>query len=101
MNILDRDIGGAELEEGAYGGGQQQPEVILGIDPFQDGPSEDTPRGQEMQERKSMRMLSSRPKRNAEEGDSADSMDLDHIVQDHHVAEESGAVKSIGSNRAE
>jgi hypothetical protein len=95
VNILEREVGGAGPEEGAR---QEQPRVILGIDPFVDGGSEVAPRGQEMQERKSMPMLSSRPKRSVEGRDPADSMDLDHIVQDHHVAEESGAVKRVASN---
>jgi hypothetical protein len=52
-------------------------------------------RGQEMQERKSMRMLPSRVRGNAETSDPMDNMDLDHVVEDSCVAEESGAVRHI------
>jgi hypothetical protein len=95
VNILEREIGGSEPEEGSYLGGIEQPEVILGIDPSVDGGSEATFRGQEMQERKSLRMLSNRPQGSTEARSTVDGMDLDHVVEDDHVAEESGAVKLL------
>ena len=61
-----------------------------------DGGSEGSSRGQEMQERKSMRMLPSRARTGAEARNPMDNMDLDRVVEDSHVAEESGAVKNIG-----
>lgn len=48
-----------------------------------------------MQERKSMRMLPSRARGGAEARNPVDNMDLDRVVEDSHVAEESGAVKNI------
>jgi hypothetical protein len=95
VNVLEREIGGSELEEGARHG-SEQPEVIIGIDPFVDGGSEGSSRGQEMQERKSMRMLPNRARDGAGVRNPMDNMDLDRVVEDSHVAEESGAVKSIG-----
>ncbi|KIM94930.1 hypothetical protein OIDMADRAFT_184043 [Oidiodendron maius Zn] len=95
VNILEREIGGSEPEDGERRG-SEQPEVIVGIDPFVDGGSEGSSRGQEMQERKSMRMLPSRARGGAEARNPIDNMDLDRVVEDSHVAEESGAVKNIG-----
>jgi hypothetical protein len=96
VNILEREIGGSEPEEGSYVGVNEQPEVILGIDPSMDGGSEVTFRGQEMQERRSLRMPSNRPQVSSTEARSTvDGMDLDHVVEDDHVAEESAAVKLL------
>lgn len=97
VNILEREVGGPDAEEGAQQRGGEPPEVIVGIDPFAEGNPEGSPRGVEMQERKSMRMLPSRT-RSTETRDPMDNMDLDHVVEDSHVAEESGAVKHVGFN---
>lgn len=94
VNILEREVGGPDAEDGALPYGPEQPEVIVGIDPFGDDGSEGSFRGQEMQERKSMRMLPSRT-RSDEMRSPMDHMDLDQVAEDSNVAEESGAVKRV------
>ena len=96
MNVLEREIGDSEEgEEGAHLRRGEQPEVIVGVDPFSDGGSEGMLQRLEMQERKSVRMLPSRSRDSAETRDPERSTDPDHVVQDSHVAEESGAVKEV------
>jgi hypothetical protein len=95
VNVLETEVGGPEAEEGAHPRGSEDPEIIVGIDPFMEVGPEISFRGQEMQERKSMRMLPSRVRGNAETRDPMDNMDLDHVVEDSRVAEESGAVRHI------
>lgn len=97
MNVLEREVGGPEPEEGAHVGGDEQAEVILGIDPLIEVGPEGSFRGQEMQERKSMRIISSRPQGSADARNTIDSMDLDHFVEDHPETE-SGAVQHVGFN---
>lgn len=64
--------------------------IIVGMDPsLQNG------RSQEMQERGNMG-LSFIGKSNQVKSTTIDSMDLNDIMEDSHVAEESGAVKRVG-----
>lgn len=73
--------------------GGDEPEVIHGVDPTMFG-NGDTPfSGQEMQERGGMPMLSSRA--GDEPASTIDSMDLDQVIEDENVTEESAAVKNI------
>jgi hypothetical protein len=72
----------------------KQHEVIVGVDPsliMMD--NEDA--GQEMEERGGMPMLSGR-KMSVQQMGTIDNMDLDQVVEDEHVAEESTAVKRVG-----
>lgn len=73
--------------------GKQNHEMIMGIDP---NLHENSSPGQEMQERSSMRMLSSRARDGAENPKPIDSMDLDQVMEDENIAQESGAVSHIG-----
>jgi hypothetical protein len=69
-------------------------EIIHGIDPSMLS-NVDTPfSGQEMQERSSMPMLSGRA--GGELVTTIDSMDLDQVMEDENITEESAAVKNIG-----
>ncbi len=74
--------------------GKQDHEIVVGVDPSlimrnnEDG-------GQEMKERGGMPMLSGR-KMSAAQMSTIDSMDLDQVLEDEHVAEESTAVKRVG-----
>ncbi|KUJ11698.1 uncharacterized protein LY89DRAFT_786579 [Mollisia scopiformis] len=71
-------------------------EVIMGIDPsLLTKDHNDHEAGQEMQERSSMPMLSGRPL-TKEKASTIDSMDLDQVVEDMNVKEESAAVKHVG-----
>lgn len=96
MSILEREVGDSEeVEEGAHLRREEQPEVIVGLDPFAEGGSDGTSQRLEMQERKSMRMLPSRSRDSATTRDSEGSTNPGHVVQDSHVAEESGAVRQV------
>jgi len=64
-------------------------EILMGVDPNSDMSS-----GQEMQERSGMRMLSARPMDGAQKA--IDIMDMDQVMEDDAVAQESGAVKHVG-----
>jgi hypothetical protein len=69
-------------------------EIIVGVDPsliMKDNEEG----GQEMQERGGMPMLSGRKMSAAQMG-TIDGMDLDQVMEDEHVAEESTAVKQMG-----
>lgn len=77
-------------------------EVIIGVDPFQiiendghDGHDEHQFVGQEMQERSSLPILSSHAK-DTQQSITMDSMDVDEVMQDADVREESVAVKHVG-----
>ncbi|CAG8952025.1 hypothetical protein HYFRA_00000761 [Hymenoscyphus fraxineus] len=69
-------------------------DIIVGMDPsmLQNG----TPPGQEMQERGNMRLSLIGSRSNNIKSSTIDNMDLNDIVEDSHVAEESGAVKRVG-----
>lgn len=92
MSILDRELGDQEFEEGSHLHPDGQPEVIEGVDPFTDDASEGTFQRLEMQERKGLRMPPSSVHSSV---DLEGSIDPGHVVQDSHVAEESGAVKQV------
>lgn len=68
-------------------------EVIHGVDPIMLGHSDTPFSGQEMQERTGAPLLSSRA--GGEPLGTIDSMDLEQVVQDDNVTEESPAVKHI------
>jgi hypothetical protein len=69
-------------------------EIIHGIDPTMLS-NDDTPfSGQEMKERSGIPMLSSRA--GGEPVTTIDSMDLDQVVEDDNITEESAAVKNVG-----
>ena len=74
--------------------GKPEHEIIVGVDPsliMKD--NEEV--GQEMKERGGMPMLSGR-KMSAAQMDTIDSMDLDQVIEDENVAEESTAVEQMG-----
>lgn len=74
--------------------GHQAQDLIVGVDPsliMKDGEGS----GQEMKERGGMPMLSGR-KMSQAQMNTIDSMDLDQVVEDEHIAEESTAVKRVG-----
>lgn len=70
-------------------------DVIIGIDPFQTQENEADSKGQEMMEKSSLRM-SMLAGRNEASKPINDSMDLDQVLQDADVREESAAVKRVG-----
>lgn len=73
--------------------GNGESEMIIGIDPSL---QEYFPAGQEMQERSSMRMLSAGSKDGTTNSKPIDSMDLDQIMEDDNIAQESSAVRHVG-----
>ncbi len=82
--------------------GSKQHEVIVGIDPSLGiNPSlltkhyDDTKAKQEMEERSGIPMLSGRPM-SKEKAATIDEMDLDQVVEDANIREESAAVKRVG-----
>lgn len=108
-SLLERELGG--IGEASYDGARsasrslatplsddvdrsnsRTTDIIVGMDPsLQNGPS------QEMQERGGNMGLSFIGKStNQVKSMTIDSMDLNDIVEDAHVAEESGAVKRVG-----
>jgi hypothetical protein len=68
-------------------------EVIVGVDPSLLDNRSSPFEGQEMEERSSMRMLSSRT--NSEKISTIDNMDLEHVMEDENTREESAAVKNV------
>lgn len=71
-----------------------QDETIIGIDPsLVSGGSEEM---QEMVERSGAPMLAAHRPLTRSPNQTIDSMDLDRVVEDHHVREESVAVKHVG-----
>jgi hypothetical protein len=68
-------------------------EMIMGVDPSFQEPNLS---GQEMQERSSMRMLSARAQDGAGNAKPIDIMDLDQVMEDDNIAQESGAVRRVG-----
>jgi hypothetical protein len=72
----------------------KQHEIIVGVDPSLIMKDSDGG-GQEMKERGGMPMLSGR-KMSVQQMGTIDIMDLDQVVDDEHVAEESTAVKQVG-----
>ncbi|PMD43684.1 hypothetical protein L207DRAFT_510194 [Hyaloscypha variabilis F] len=106
VNVTEKELGGSEeaIVDGHLGNGGimedivptngKQHEIIVGVDPsliMKDNEHE----GQEMKERGGMPMLSGR-KASMQQMSTIDSMDLDQVVEDEHVAEESTAVKRVG-----
>jgi hypothetical protein len=77
-----------------HGSPKARNEVIVGIDPslLTKDPEAEM---KEMQERSSIPMLTSRPL-TKEKASTIDSMDLDQVVEDATVMEESSAVKHVG-----
>ena len=68
-------------------------ELVVGVDPsLLDDDRKEPCAGQEMQERSNMRMLSSRK---TGESDPVDSMDMDQVMEDDSIREESAAVKNV------
>lgn len=88
ISIIEREIGASECGVDRY--------MIIGKDPSMNAIPDGSNTGPEMQERSGARMLSSRPKMSVERLTTIDSMDLDQIVEDDNVAEESTAVKRVG-----
>ncbi len=106
VNVTEKELGGSEeaIVDGHIGNGGimedilptngKQHEIIVGVDPsliMKDNEHE----GQEMKERGGMPMLSGR-KASIQQMSTIDSMDLDQVVEDEHVAKESTAVKRVG-----
>jgi hypothetical protein len=93
--IVDGNLdNGAGIMEDVVPTNGKQHEVIVGVDPsliMMD--NEDV--GQEMEERGGMPMLSGR-KMSVQQVGTIDNMDLDQVVEDEHIAEESTAVKRVG-----
>lgn len=73
-------------------GGSRNEELIMGLDPNREGT---TSSYQEMQERSSMRFLSTIPGDSTANTKPIDIMDLDQVMEDNHVAQESDAVKHV------
>jgi hypothetical protein len=93
-NNVDSHLGNGGIMEDVVPTNGKQHEIIVGVDPsliMKDNES----MGQEMKERGGMPMLSGRKMSVAQMG-TIDSMDLDQVVEDEHVAEESTAVKQVG-----
>jgi hypothetical protein len=96
--IGDPDFEGAQAASSSLAqsfalNGNRGQEMIEGVDPnMHETPSS----GQEMQERSSMRMLAAKPRGGAENAKPIDLMDLDQVMEDDNVAQESGAVMQIG-----
>jgi hypothetical protein len=92
---VDGNLGnGAGIMEDVLPTNGKQHEVIVGVDPslIMKDPEN---AGQEMKERGGMPMLSGR-KMSVQQMSTIDIMDLDQVVDDEHVAEESTAVKQVG-----
>lgn len=88
------DAGPSSMNDTFAPNGNDNHEVVVGIDPsllMKDNQYS----GQEMQERTGIPMLSGRPMSKEKEA-TIDSMDLDHVVEDTDVREESAAVKRVG-----
>ena len=77
--------------------GSEGHEVIEGVDPTMLS-NYDTPflSGQEMQERSGMPMLSGRAGGGVVQANTIDCMDLDQVMEDGNVTEESATVKHVG-----
>lgn len=97
---LEKEEGDADLEVGKHDpshlaqptvNGNRGLEMIEGVDPDL---IEAPPIGQEMQERNSMRMLLTQ--NGTEKTKPIDLMDMDQVMEDENVAQESGAVKRVG-----
>jgi len=95
LATVDGNLGnGAGIMEDVVPTNGNQHEMIVGVDPsliMKD--NEDV--GQEMKERGGMPMLQGR-KMSMQQIGTIDSMDLDQVVEDEHVAEESTAVRRVG-----
>lgn len=70
-------------------------DVTMGVDPA-NARGESPPAVREMQERSGMPMLSSQVSGSATKLSTLDSMDLDQVVEDDEVADDSAAVKHVG-----
>jgi hypothetical protein len=91
----DGNLGnGAGIMEDVVPTNGKRHEIIVGVDPSLIMRDNEDVR-QEMQERGAMPMLSGR-KMSMQQMSTVDSMDLDQVVEDENVAEESTAVKGIG-----
>jgi hypothetical protein len=92
---VDGNLGnGAGIMEDVLLTNGKQHEIIVGVDPsliMKDSEGG----GQEMKERGGMPMLSGR-KMSVQQTSTIDIMDLEQVVEDEHVAEESTAVKQVG-----
>lgn len=84
--------GGPSNDNFAPNGGE---DLIVGIDPSLLTKSHDNDTKQEMQERNDIPMLAGRSL-TKEKASTIDSMDLDQVVEDADVKEESAAVKRVG-----
>lgn len=74
----------------------EEHEVIDGIDPMAMSDRDTMAKGQEMQERSGLPLISSRGGDEDASVTSIDNMDLDHVIEDDNTAEESAAVKNVG-----
>jgi len=74
----------------------QGQDVIIGVDPTQLIDVETQFTRQEMQERNSLRVLSTRPNGSIQRPATIDSMDMDQIMEDTDTRDESAAVKHVG-----
>lgn len=90
----DGHLGSGGIMEDVVPTNGTQHEIIAGVNPsliMKDNEN----MGQEMKERGGMPMLSGR-KMSVAQMETIDSMDLDQVVEDEHVAEESTAVQQVG-----
>jgi len=106
VNVTEKELRDTEeaLADGHPGNGGimedvvptngKQHEIVVGVDPSLIMKGNDDA-GQEMKERGGMPMLSGR-KMSMQQMNTIDSMDLDQVVEDEHIAEESTAVKRVG-----
>ena len=83
----------SNLAQNSLSTGKENQEMIMGIDPSL---QEQAPAGHEMQERGSLRMMSTRTAKALERSKPADTMDLAQVMEDYNVATESGAVRHAG-----
>jgi len=106
VNVTEKELRDTEeaLADGHLGNGGimediapttgKEHEIIVGVDPSLIMKGNDDV-GPEMKERGGIPMLSGR-KMSMQQMNTIDSMDLDQVVEDEHIAEESTAVKRVG-----
>ncbi len=96
MDILTAShhlVNGVDESRTVTPGGDEPHELIHGVDPSLLS-NDDAPfLGQEMQERNGMPMLSSRSK--GEPANTIYSMDMDQVMEDENITEESAAVRHV------
>jgi hypothetical protein len=107
VNVSEREI--RSSDESVYSNQSTKPKVsfgnplhpvneemipLVGVDPSLLANNHIDPKGQEMQERTGMPMLAGRPT-SSRQSKTIDSMDLDQVVEDADVVEESAAASAV------